>query len=185
MQQLSFDDLETWKPVPGWEGFYEVSDHGRVRGVDRIIQHGKHAWTVRGKILAACMDGHGYYLVNLYRDSKPTKRNVHVLVAAAFLGPCPPGMEVRHGPKGKLDNAPANLSYGTRVENCQDRRRDGTHLEGTRLPQAKLTEAIVRECRLRYAGGGVTMRSLADEFGVSLTAIWRALHGTCWKHVTT
>jgi len=35
MQQLSFDN-ETWLPVVGWEGFYEVSDLGRVRSVPRV-----------------------------------------------------------------------------------------------------------------------------------------------------
>jgi hypothetical protein len=175
--------VERWLPVVGFEGYYEVSDLGRVRGVDRVVRRGASATSVRGKILTPCFDGHGYYMVNLYRDSKPTKRGVHVLVAAAFIGRCPPGMEVRHGPNGKLDNTPANLSYGTRAENCWDKLRDGTHMQGMRFPQAKLTDAIVRECRARHAAGSATMRSLADEFGVSLIAMFNALHRKTWKHV--
>ena len=42
MEQLSFDDLETWKPVPGYEGLYEVSNHGQVwsapRATTRVAQ---------------------------------------------------------------------------------------------------------------------------------------------------
>ena len=141
--------------------------------------------TVRGKILAYPISGdYGYRRVSMYRDAKHTLRSVHILVAAAFLGPRPEGMEVRHGPNGKLDNTLANLSYGTPIENARDRKRDGTHCEGTRLPQAKLTEDAVRECRARYAAGGVTHQLLADEFGVGQGAMWCAISGKTWKHVT-
>ena len=176
--------VERWLPVVGFEGYYEVSNLGRVRSVDRIVRHGKHFQPLRGKILAQTTSDYGYRKVSLYRGSKHTLRSVHILVAAAFIGPRPKGMEVRHGPNGKLDNTPANLSYGTPAENAQDKRRDGTHFEGTRLPQAKLTETAVRQCRARYAAGGVTMRGLADEFGVGLTTMWHALRGNGWKHVT-
>ena len=177
---------ERWLPVVDFERLYEVSDHGRVRSVDRIVPH-RTTGTValRGKLLAQRLNDSGYRTVSLYRNGRHTLRAVHILVAAAFIGPRPEGMEVRHGPEGKLVNTPGNLSYGTPVENARDKIRDGVHYEGSRLPQAKLTEAAVRECRARYAIGGVTMRTLADEFGVGLTTMWHAIHGNGWKHVTT
>jgi len=48
---------------------------------------------------------------------------------------------------------------------------------------AKLTEDIVRECRVRYAAGGITSVDLASEFSVSQSAMWSAIHGVTWKHV--
>jgi hypothetical protein len=93
-------------------------------------------------------------------------------------------METRHGPAGKLDNSVANLSYGTRPQNAADKYRDGTQIMGSAIPVAKLTEDIVRECRARRAAGGVTWQALADEFGVSRRAMFFAVSGRTWKHVT-
>lgn len=174
---------ERWLPIPDWEGYYEASDLGRVRSMNRTVRKGRATITLRSRILSACPDGHGYLQVNLLRNGKAIKRGVHVLVMAAFVGTRPHGMDIRHGPNGKLDNSLANLSYGTRVENAQDKRRDGTHVEGTRSPQAKLTDAIVRECRVRYAIGDVSMQALAGEFQVSYSAMRQVLCRTRWKHV--
>lgn len=177
--------VERWLPVVGFEGSYEVSDWGRVRGLDRIVRRRDgHTQRIRGRVLMPCPDTHGYLQVNLLRSGKHTKRGVHVLVMAAFIGPRPPGMQIRHGPNGKLDNSLANLSYGTQSENQQDRRRDGTHIEGERSSGARLTEAIVRECRERYARGDASMRGLAREFQVSYNTMGQALRRTRWKHVT-
>lgn len=175
---------EHWLPVADFEGLYEVSSRGRVRSMDRIVPHGNHTSTLRGKILAQSVGDYGYHRVSLYQDSKHTLRSVHILVAEAFIGPRPEGMEVRHGPKGKLDNTPANLSYGTPLENTWDKIRDGALAQGTRLPQAKLTEDAVRECRARHAADSVSIRLLADEFGVAVTTMWYAIRGKTWKHVT-
>jgi hypothetical protein len=179
------DDVtpERWLPVVGFEGSYEVSDLGRVRGLHRTVRKGAATITVPSRILAGVPDRHGYLRVCLSRSGKHVTPAVHVLVAVAFIGPCPPGMEVRHGPNGQLDNSLANLSYGTHRKNCEDRRRDGTHREGTRVPQAKLTEVIVRECRDRYASGDASIRALAREFEVSPTTLRRVIHGERWKHV--
>jgi hypothetical protein len=81
---------------------------------------------------------------------------VHQLVLEAFVGPRPDGMESLHGLGGKLDNRyPENLRWGTSSENHLDQYRDGT------MVRARLSAAIVRECRTRYAAGGVTQRELA------------------------
>lgn len=45
----------------------------------------------------------------------------------AWIGPCPEGQQIRHGPNGVTDNSVSNLCYGTRSEDQYDRRRDGTH----------------------------------------------------------
>lgn len=56
----------------------------------------------------------GYQTVILEKNGVETIHLVHELVAKAFLGPCPKGTEVCHGPGGKLDNSAANLFYGPR-----------------------------------------------------------------------
>jgi hypothetical protein len=57
----------------------------------------------------------GRYLhVTLYsgRGEKPQTVDVHVLVAETFIGPCPPGMEVRHLDGDERHNHKSNLGYG-------------------------------------------------------------------------
>jgi hypothetical protein len=92
-------------------------------------------------------------------------------------------MEVRHGPNGPLDNRASQLCYGTPRDNSLDRERDGTDLRGARIAQAKLTDDIVRQCRARYAAGGVLLRTLADEHGVAMGTMSFAIRGITWRHV--
>lgn len=177
---------ERWLPVVGYEGLYEVSDLGRVRSLSRVVSRsGPRGPRVRiaGQALKvrppAGTDPYAH--VELNRDGERRYMRVHVLVAAAFLGPRPAGYEICHGPGGKTDNRLANLSYGTRAKNNgPDKLRDGTARFGTRNLQAKLTDEIVRECRDRVAAGE-SRRALAREFGVSPTAMEYAVRGIKWS----
>ena len=175
---------ESWLPVVGWEGFYEVSDLGWVRGLDRLIRHsqgGLKLW--RGRVLKAGASSAGYLQVRLCRDGTVVTRTVHSLVLEAFAGPCPPGMESLHGRGGNQDNRwPENLRWGTRPENVADRIRDGGYATGSANHKAKLTEAIVITARRREAQGE-TSTALAREFGVSLSSMHAAIHGKTWRHV--
>lgn len=119
---------EQWLAVPGWEGYYEVSDLGRVRSVLRTLTGSSGITrTYKGRMLRPKVDAGGYRVVCLTRGGITRSYSVHRLVAQTFLGPCPPGHEVRH-----LDGDPANavlknLSYGTSSENARDKLRHGTH----------------------------------------------------------
>jgi DNA-binding XRE family transcriptional regulator len=188
--ELPFEVPERWLPVESFE-HYEVSDLGRVRSIDRIITvaspyGGTYIRRMRGRVLRPSLyEGqYGYLLVSVYQDKQVTKCYVHRLVAAAFLGPCPPGEQVRHGPNGKLDNRASQLCYGTREKNAgPDRERDGTLLYGESSPVAKLTEAQITEIRARYAAGGICQRDLASELGVSRGNISVITRGDGWKRV--
>lgn len=105
---------ERWATVSDFPN-YEVSDRGRVRSLAR------HP----GRVLAAGPDGGGYPHVQLHRDGTSRTLRVHVLVAAAFHGPRPEGLEVRHLDGDPTNNRPENLAYGTHSENMQDRTRHG------------------------------------------------------------
>jgi hypothetical protein len=169
---------EEWRPVGGYEDLYSVSSMGRVRSFWAGRGLGK-----RGGLLRPAVGTTGHLTVALSHPDK-SKRSwpVHQLVAYAFLGPCPPGQEVRHGPNGKLDNRASELCYGTRKQNLADRDRDGTDLRGDHCTYAKLTAVIVAECKRRYAAGE-TQTVLAREFGVSQTAICDAVNGRRWAHL--
>lgn len=123
---------EEWRPVVGWEGRYEVSDHGRVRSLDRevYLSPGKTRRR-KGRVLKPGTVRGTHEYVNLMTSTpgspgSPRKtRYVHQLVLEAFVGPCPEGMQVCHWNDDGLDNRLVNLRYGTASANRVDRIRNG------------------------------------------------------------
>jgi hypothetical protein len=108
---------------------------------------------------------------------------VHRLVFAAFHGEIPPGVVIRHVDGDPLNNGLANLTSGTPADNIADSIRHGTFPRGERHGQAKLTDYQVREMRSRYEAGGVSYRSLAEEYGVTKSNVSLIIRGESRKDV--
>lgn len=109
------------RDIPGFEGRYRVSSHGQVTNVRS------------GRTLKHFVDNWGYLRVDLFVDGKRHARRVHVLVATAFIGPRPDGLEIRHLDGVRTNCDLGNLAYGTRSENRYDEVAHGNH------PQAAKT----------------------------------------------
>lgn len=117
-----------WRDIPGWEGFYQVSDDGHVKGLARVSPAADgRVWNVPERELKVTADRLGYCRINLVRQGVRKSPLIHRLVMLAFVGPCPEGLEVRHLNGNPVDNRLENLSYGTRSENQLDAVRHGTH----------------------------------------------------------
>jgi hypothetical protein len=80
-----------------------------------------------GRVLTPGRAADGRTVIGLCRNGKVKSRHIYVLVAAAFLGPKPPGMVVCHGPAGNGDDRLANIRYDTHSGNRRDAVRDGTY----------------------------------------------------------
>lgn len=171
-------EAERWLPVFGWEGLYEVSDLGQVRGLPRLDNLGR---PVRGRILTPTLSGdYGYLNVKLCRNGHGVTATVHSLVADAFIGPLRPGEETRHGPGGQLDNRLVNLSRGSHAENCEDTVRDGNSIHGIRNPHHKLTEAEAADICRRVANGE-TQKAAGARYGVSQPNVSMLVRGLTWR----
>lgn len=116
--------VEEWRPVAGFEGVYEVSSTGRVRSLARRDSRGNR---LPEKILKPWVGSDPRLHVTLYNNGTAAKRKVHALVAEAFLGERPAGMEVCHWDDNPVNNNATNLRYGTRGDNMRDRVRNGGH----------------------------------------------------------
>lgn len=117
---------EKWLPIVGYEGVYEVSDQGRVRSLDRMVYAGSNRVRLSlGRILSI-HHGDKYAKVRLKLDGTGKTHNVHTLVATAFLGLRPDGMEVCHCNGQPHDNRLTNLRYDTHQANVLERRDHGT-----------------------------------------------------------
>lgn len=148
---------ERWVSVPGYEGFYEVSDRGGVRSLERRIPDGRG----RMRRIAPRDRRHttlpvGYQQIQLHRDGTSVARLVHRLVLEAFIGPPPPGMEACHNNGDVTDNRLTNLRWDSHQANMQDAIRAGTHRGAvTRCPAGHdytpantyLTPVGARQCR--------------------------------------
>jgi len=117
MEQRTDDDAH-WLPVDGYEGLYEVSEYGLVWSAPRA--------TTSGGLLKQFPDRHGYPHVTLTRNGSQKRHAVHILVARAFIGPCPDGQEVCHEDGDPARPHASNLRYDTHGGNMLDRRRHGT-----------------------------------------------------------
>lgn len=160
---------EKWKPIPGYKGFYEVSDLGRVRSVPRKVDHGQSSAYryVRGRILSTNIGTNGYPSVMLSREGGKKFCTVHRLVMLAFVGPCPDGQEVAHADGNRLNSRLENLRYATRLENVADAIAHGTAARGHKNGCAKLTQAQV----LAIRSDARPLLEIATEYGISKASV--------------
>ena len=122
-----------WCPVRGFEGLYEISDDGQVRGCLRTVgaANGKTK-VIKPKPRQPYFTSFGHVYVDLYRDRKRTKVAVHRAVLETFVGPCPDGSEACHRDGNPANNAVGNLYWGTRSDNVRDALKHGTHTWASR-----------------------------------------------------
>jgi hypothetical protein len=158
---------EQWRAIPGLEGFYDASSHGRIRRAS-------------GRIRQPYPNGkYGRLMVLLSVNGERTNCYVGALVARTFIGPRPPGQHVCHGPAGQSDCSPDNIYYGSPRRNTHDRKRDGTWMAGEQNGRAKLTWVLVREIRRRHKAGE-RQKDLAAEFGMARSVISGIIRGEIW-----
>lgn len=105
-------EQEEWRPVVGYEDFYEVSDMGRVKSVPRK--------GTKGGILKPGPDGGGYLHVDLSKNGEKESFLVHILVMRAFVGKCHDGHEIDHLDGNPKNNRLTNLDAKTHKENMQN-----------------------------------------------------------------
>lgn len=174
---------ERWLPVVGYEGLYEVSDLGRVRSVDAMVA-GVFGRTQirRGKILKQSPSG-SYLAVVLSKCGKIKTHRIHKLVLEAFVGPRPDGCEARHFPDRDIrNNRLSNLSWGTALENSDDKRKHGTIRRGESVPTAKLKTSDVIEIR-RLCSSGARQSEVASIYGIRENHVSRIVRRSRWSHV--
>jgi cyanate lyase len=168
---------EIWKPIPGYEQFYEISDLGRVRrkGNTPSCKHDRMLKPNQRK-------NAGYVTICLSKENKKHGHYLHQLVLLSFQGECPKGYQVNHKNEDKGDNRLANLEYVTAAQNTLHSRRTLGHHQGSRNAASKLTEQQVLEMRYK-ANVGSSYENLAREYGLAHTTVCAICYGDTWQHV--
>lgn len=77
--------MEIWKDIPEYEGYYQASNKGRIKSLNRVIKINGIDSFIKGRLLKQSIDGRGYYTVGLSKDSKRKTNSVHILIGVTFL----------------------------------------------------------------------------------------------------
>lgn len=131
-QNLSLENIEgeEWRPVVGYEGYYEISSFGRVKSLSRTRGGGIYS---SEKILKQSLTRKGYCSVGFSKHSNGKTCSVHSLVALMFIGERPPNLVIDHIDNNPLNNQATNLRYLSNRENIS---------KGHLINSSKLTGAI-------------------------------------------
>ena len=176
---------QTWKDIPGFEGFYQASNLGQVRSIDRTIKTSDgRQWVQPGKILSPDNNHKGGYLtVQLSRDGIAKRYLVHRLIASAFI-PNPTYLpEVNHKNGSKRQNDAGNLEWSDRQKNI-DHAVEHTLIDnkGEKNQMAKLTESEVLEIR-RLSASGMSDSEIAAVTRATKRNVKNIRSLTSWKHI--
>src|SRR5205085_3477553 len=102
--------MEVWKDIKGYEGFYQVSNKGRIKGLERYRERKDGIlMKVKENILKISTNSNGYFKVDLTKGNKRRTLLVHRLVAATFIPNRENKPEVNHKDGNKNNNEVTNL----------------------------------------------------------------------------
>jgi NUMOD4 motif/HNH endonuclease len=145
---------EIWKDIRGYEGLYQVSNHGRIKHIKK------------NRLLKLINRGSGYLCVTLSKNNCKKIKYVHLLVGFSFVKGYKKGLQINHKDGNKLNNNCWNLQWVTAKENIihafKNKLNEGNRRE--KNGQCKLTEKQVKE--IKSLEGKFTQKEIAIKFGV-------------------
>ena len=183
--------IEIWKDIPGYEGKYQASNLGRIKGLERkFVRKTKGTTTYKEKVFTPQINMYGYHVVCLSMPPSSVTKTVHRLVALAFLkSPLNRAEQVNHIDGIKTNNIISNLELCTQSENIKHayklelikrkkgelssksvvNNRDVIHIRDDKLKSKMTTRVAIA----KIASGYNISHSLADKI----------CFRTKWKHV--
>lgn len=172
---------EIWKDIKGYEGYYQVSNLGNVKSLERYVPHERKTFEfIRERILK--QHKKRYCFVALSLNGKIKNLTVHRLVAKAFI-PNPENKEtVNHISGNKHDNRVENLEWLTVEENNNHALINNLKPKGENHGSAKLTRKEVLEIRELYKNK-IKITEIQKLYCVQIACISKIVLRKTWKHI--
>ena len=176
---------EKWMPIKNYEGFYEVSDKGRVRSLDRYV-NGKHKNKAfrKGRVLKLEKVQAGYYRVELQKNGFKERLFVHRLVADSFIPNPHNKPQVNHINSMRDDNIVYNLEWVTPKENIIHGVEYGNIKYGEKHHLAKLSEEEVKEI-FELKESGAKPKEIAERLKRNVSTVGNVYYGKAWRVFAT
>ena len=179
------ENAEQWKNIAEYEGRYQVSDHGRIRSLNRrVVRNDGVTLRLKGKIKKQGKHRQGYMLIDLSKAGEKKTYLVHRLVAEAFVDNPKDKLEVNHKDGDKKNNHARSLEWCTPQENSlhtyhtELRDRPRGELNG----RSKLNRFQVKRVRLMRQLG-TTYAETGRIFKLNPVTIRDVCLRKLWKHI--
>lgn len=169
---------EIWKPIKNYEGFYEVSNLGRVKSLQRGVPYkrwGDSLKTIQTKILSQKKSTALYEQVVLSKNGAKKDYLTHRLVAETFIPNPENKPEVNHIDGNKKNNSLKNLEWVTRIENKEHARINNLVACCEAHGMSKYPREVINKVYQEYASGK-KQNQIARETGISTTHVNRIVN---------
>lgn len=177
--------MEILKDIEGFEGYYQLSNFGYVKSIERIVKSNfGRTRRVKERVLKYGLDKDGYAFITAMKDSVGKNIRIHRLVAEYFVDGYENGLVVNHKDGNKLNNHYSNLEWVTQKENIDHSWKTGlANHKGENHFNSSLTTEKVKKIREMVRKKVMPQYSIAKLFNVSEATISRAVNFDCWKDV--
>lgn len=175
--------MEIWKDIIDYVGYYQVSNYGNIRSLDRVssrVQNGKTVLQpLDGAMFILNPGTNGYITVSLTKNGIIKRFYVHELVMTHFTGERPNSMQICHLNGIRCDNNVFNLRYDTPIGNALDRHLHGTDAKGVNNPMAILNEEQVKIIKNMLISK--TIKQVSETLGINYSTIRNIKNGSNWN----
>lgn len=168
---------EVWKDIPGYEGIYQVSNLGRVKGLKRKSEAGRN---IREKIMRTPKKSNGYLTVGLFKEGKQKTKDVHRLVAETYIEANDAKNEVNHINGDKRDNRVTNLEWCDRSQNVKHSYETGLRSSIIHIAQKSRRKPIVVIGEERCYYDSITQA--CNDLDLCAPSVSRCLNGKAKTH---
>lgn len=176
-------NAKKWKAIPGFSG-YEISNQGQVRSYWKQTAFAS-SWEIGdrpSRILKTVPSGSRkeYRAIILCRNGQQFRRRIARLVALAFLGPCPEGLEVCHNDGNPQNDRLNNLRYDTHKSNMEDASRQTKWPNGEAHASSQHTNEFAKQLRKDFASG-ISTSDLARKYNLLRQQVSGIVYGHIYK----